>query len=305
MEIKRRITLLLFILCAGSHLTNIYAQVNFPGGNIVLLHDGNFRDPDDIGAMPMCLAILQAAKLSDKLVYMEHSHFLGCNDSIMESEMNESMHEAWERFGPFPNSTYFNYYRQSDNARNEFIRVINSSGKDNPLWVICAGRMESLYRAIAGAKKSKRKNLILVSHSIYNEDYTRNRAPMDSLCTGMVHTWDDIKRDFGKDKITFIESSDREIFTDNPYVLTDQNESNGDFDFKTPVASWEWLREMGPDYSWLLTRNRVRNAFDVSDAGILWFVITGAIDRKNNKKVGCETCGWREVKELLGNFMIK
>lgn len=56
--------------------TSVYSQINYPGGRIALLHDGNFRDPDDIAALPMNLAILDAADLKDKLVYLEHSQLI-------------------------------------------------------------------------------------------------------------------------------------------------------------------------------------------------------------------------------------
>jgi hypothetical protein len=263
------------------------------------LHDGNFRDPDDIGAMPMCLAILDHAGLAEKLVFLEHSHFIGCNDEEMEDEMNQSLRGALEKFGPFPNAKFFNYYRTPDKAKNALVEEMNLSTEDNPLWIICAGRMESLYRAIADARKEKRKHLILVSHSIYNEDHTRDRSEMDSVCTGMIHTWDYIKGKFEDDGIYFIESSNRSLYPDDPQKLTDQNFSNGDFDFQSPFETWNWLNDMGEKYRWLYSRNKIEKAFDVSDAGLLWFVITGAVDFEQDKKVGCETCGWREIKALF------
>ena len=289
----------LFLLFTLNSVINLNAQINFPGGRIAILHDGNFRDPDDIGAMPMGLAILDHAGLADHLVYLEHSHFIGCNDEEMEQEMIKSLDGAIERFGPFPNAQFFNYYRESEKARNALIEEINLSSADNPLWIVCAGRMESLYRAIKGADEEKRDHLILVSHSIYNEDHTRDRSKMDSVCTGMIHTWDYIKGKYEEDGIYFIESSNRSYYPENPHKLTDQNFSNGDYDFQTPHNKWKWLNKMGEKYEWLFSRNKIDKAFDVSDAGMLWFIITGGVDFEKNKKTGCETCGWQAIKQLF------
>jgi hypothetical protein len=280
-------------------------QIKYPGGRIALLHDGNFRDPDDFAALPMNLAILSAAGLNDKLVYLEHSHFIGCNDENMEQEMIISLEGAKERFGPFPNAEFFNYNRNPDEAKSALVEAINSSTASSPLWIICAGRMESLYRALLETEKAKRKHLILVSHSIWNEDYTLNRSPMDAQCTGMIHTWDDIKTEFRNDGIFFIESSNREIFPNDPHKLSDQNHTNDIYDFLSPENHWEWLKELGPDYQWLFSRNKIENFFDVSDSGMLWFVITGGIDMESQTKVGCETCGWRELKLFLNRGLIE
>lgn len=112
----------------------------------------------------------------------------------------------------------------------------------------------------------------------------------------MTHTWDDIKKKFGDDGIYFIESSNREIYPDDPHKLADQNHTDGIYDFRSPEENWQWLKELGPDYEWLYTRDKIEKVYDVSDSGMLWFLITGGVDRKKNTKIGCETCGWKELK---------
>lgn len=293
--------LLCFLITTISLSAQNDYKIDYPGGRIALLHDGNFRDPDDIAALPMNLAILNAAGLEGNLVYLEHNHFIGCNNEEMEQEMIYSLEGARERFGPFPNADFFNYNRNSRDAKNALVEAINSSTVSSPLWIICGGRMESLYRALQDTEKDKRKYIILISHSIWNEDYTLNRSPMDAQCSGMIHTWDDIKEEFGNDGIYFIESSNREIFPDDPHKLADQNHTNDIYDLRSPEKHWEWLKDLGPDYEWLFSRDKIEKVFDVSDTGMLWFLITGGIDINNNEKVGCETCGWRELKAFFSN----
>jgi len=44
--------------------------INPPAGRLAVVIDGNSPDPDDIGATPVMLALLQQAKLSERLVHL-------------------------------------------------------------------------------------------------------------------------------------------------------------------------------------------------------------------------------------------
>lgn len=291
---SRVITLIFICLCIIYCEQKILAQhsVNFPGGRIALSNDGNQHDPDDIVALPMALAFLEAAGLKDRVVHVEHSNHVCNNNPNMNRRMIESAYGAILLFGYDP-SVIFDYQSQGKAATSNFIEQINVSTADDPLWILAAGPMETVWRALNGAEKEKRKHVVVISHSGWNQNH--------GDCEGESHKWEDLQNDFAGDGVFFVSScgGGKEPCTqeqlDNPLYLADQNNSNGDFDFNTPIEQWHWLRDSSdPKLQWLFSRNPFNNKFDPSDAGMAFFLITGG-----PWNGGCKTCGWREAKELL------
>ncbi|MCG8700535.1 MAG: hypothetical protein MI922_20945, partial [Bacteroidales bacterium] len=270
-----------------------FAQVNFQGGRIALSHDGNDNDHDDYGAMPLAIAMIAKAGLSDKLVYVEHGNCVCENKPARSNKMNNLAEQALSRFGPFPNAEEFQIMggdRQA--ARLKLAAEINASSANDPLWIHAGGPMTTIAEGIREAQQSKRKFVIVVSHSKWNENYDR---------CGNHTNWHEMKNEFEKDGVYFIgnEDSGGKVQPGNLHRLANQNSSNGDNDFNTSFGKWNWLKNSSdPDLRWLYGNN-TKSSFDVSDAGITFFVITGGINLAKTQKLGCENCGSTETQALF------
>lgn len=162
----------------------------------------------------------------------------------------------------------FDYYVQPQAAQDNLVRLINESSTTQPLYILGAGPMESLWRALNAAKSEQRQFVYAVSHSPFNEKY--------KACDG-AHNWFDARQDFESDGVTFIE-------------IRGQN--------RVPLYSsydnWIWLENaVNPELQWLYSRPETRNKFDVSDAGMSMYYISGALQG------GCERCGNNEMQTFF------
>jgi hypothetical protein len=267
---------------------------NFPGGRIALSFDGNQHDPDDIVAMPISLALIDAAGLKDAVVHVEHSNHVCDNNPRLHNAMITSAAGMISMFNYSPD-VIFDYQKEGEAATANFIRVINESTDDNKLWIIAAGPMETIFRAMEGADKDKLRHVVVISHSTWNQNH--------GCCgDGMSRRWVDLKESFESYGTFFVGSCGRidqcteEEFND-PRYLMDQNYSKEEYDFNTDPSYWEWLRD-SEDYrmKWLFSRNPFNPKFDPSDAGMVYFLISGG-----PWDGGCKNCGWPEAKELLLN----
>jgi hypothetical protein len=244
------------------------SSINFPGGRIAFSSDGNQHDKDDWGATAMSLAMLHYAGLGDKLVHYDHSNHMGNNNARWEQKMIESAKGGATRFG-LDTTIVFNAQTEAEKAIANFKKQAEMSSKSNPLWFICAGPMEMPYRALSAVKKSKLKYVYCISHSTWNEKH--NDAEN-------YHTWEDMKRDFPQ--VTF-------------YNIIDQNSSDGVDDFNTPDYKWFWLKNStNPNWQWLFAMDD-KKGYDVSDAGMTWWLITGGPNG------GDEKGGWPEMQALF------
>ncbi len=273
--------LLLMVCCllTGFH-TQTWAQINFPGGRIALSYDGNIHDQDDWGASAMALAMLDAAGLNSKVVHLDYNNHLSQSVSAWEQEMIKSTMDGAKRFG-FNSAVFFNNQTQLSASISHLASAINASSSNNPLWIIAGGPMETVWRGINAAQRSQRKYVKVVSHSAWNESHDQD----DHGGSGSLdHNWNSLKSSFQSDGV---------VFYDHNYVK-DQNNSNGEYDFNTSKSYWYWLRDSSnPDLQWLYSRNYFSDKFDVSDAGMVYWLMTGGPNG------GCSNCGWKETKALL------
>ncbi len=265
-------TLLIFVLtCFGFVVSQAQlSSVNFPGGMIAFSSDGNQHDKDDYGATAMSLAMLHYAGLGDKLVHYDHSDHMGDNDITMNSKMVEAAEIGAQRFG-LNTSIVFDDQKEATEAVANFVAKAATASADNPLWFICAGPMEMPWRCLDACAADKRQYIHCISHSGWNNRHNDAQN---------FHTWADMKSDFKE--VTF-------------YDIIDQNSSDGNYDFNTPEAKWLWLKnspKSDDNWKWLFDRNE-KNTFDVSDAGMTWWLITGGPNNGDDKG------GWPEMKALF------
>ena len=246
-------------------------KIKPPKGRLAIVIDGNSPDPDDIGATPVMLGLLQQSGLTNRLVHLSHSCDLDPFknkgrqiDAENEARRQQILHhlsgKGIELFGPFANlRNYYNCRVSQDSARDDLVDAINASSEQNPLWIIEAGEPDLIGYALERAHKENIKYVNVVSHHPANDD------------SGDYFTWQQIL-DFG-----VIE-----------HQIGDQNVA-----LQTPIYKWDWAKNHenpGLRFIWEMLAYAEQdgvvpfqtNKFDASDAGMIYWWITGADMGGNN-----------------------
>jgi hypothetical protein len=248
----------------------VKVKINFPGGRIAFSSDGNIHDPDDIGATPFSMALINAAGLNKQFVHYDHSDHLGKTNDEMEPKMVESAIGGAKRFN-LDVKRIFNDQTELEAAIENFRIEGNKSSASDPLWYICAGPMEAPWRCISAVDPEKRQFIHVISHSGWNDKHGDTPE--------MTHKWTDLAP-----------------LGVTVHHIRDQNGSNGDRDFNTPREHWNWLRDSADEnLRWLHSRDQFDDKYDVSDAGMVFWLITGGPNGGNEKG------GWPEAKSLFEN----
>ncbi len=245
-----------------------------PAGRLALVLDGNSPDPDDIGATSVMFGLLAATGLSDRLVHLSHScdlepSFIGESDARhkisrqdekrRQEVLQQLCADGIDFFGPFSqlDDFYNNRTKQSASVA-DLTQAIDASTASDPLWIIEAGEPDIIGYALEDAKPSKRAFVHVVSHHPANDN------------SGDFFTWKQIL-DFGVDE----------------HQIGDQNVG-----LQTPISPWDWAKDHDePGIAWIWDRLAYAEAdgvvkfqddkFDCSDAGMVYWWITGANDGGN------------------------
>ncbi|QBG49233.1 hypothetical protein EGM51_03285 [Verrucomicrobia bacterium S94] len=217
---------------------------------IAISADGNpDADADDVGATPFSLAMLAKAGLQDNLVHFDFNNFLEYRKiEPADNRMWIGAMGGQARWG-FERSRFFDAAMDPAGAIAHLIEVINASSAEDPLYLIVAGPMELIYRALEAADPVARKEVILVSHHNYNE-YFKARL--------WHRNWNDIQA----------------LVPEIGYLrIKDQNGWNGSGLKGKDDADFHWLRDHAdPNLNWVYERI-VAGKPDVSDAGMLAWLI--------------------------------
>ena len=244
-------------------IANVQADfvITPPEGKVALLHDGNSFDRDDIAAFPMAAAIFKYAGLSSRVAHIEHSNNVCKHWDKQYQSMRESAEGIVDILG-YSSSIVFDYYSMRDAAHEHLVSLINTSSQDEPLQILAAGPMESAWRALNAAERDQLQYVEVVSHARWNENYKG--------CEGN-HDWQDIKDEFRPFGLTTVD-------------ISGQNRKDMNSDF----SDWTWLRDSGdPALEWLYSRPETTK-FDVSDAGMSVYSISG-----------CQKCGNDELQQFM------
>ena len=129
-----------------------FEALNPPKGRLAIVIDGNSPDPDDIGATPVMLALLQDTGLSSRLVHLSHSCDLDPfrnkaryqidaeNEMRRQNKLDELSRRGIDLFGPFNHlRDFYNCRVDQVGATQDLVDAINASSIENPLWIIEAG----------------------------------------------------------------------------------------------------------------------------------------------------------------------
>lgn len=240
------------LLVGSVHCATLEATESpWVGSNrIAISADGNpDADADDVGATPFTLAVLAKAGLQDNLVHYDFNNFLEYKS--IEPGSNRMWLSAMggqNRWG-FDSSRFFDAAIDPDGAVAHLTAEINKSTAGDPLYLIAAGPMELIYRALEAANSSARQHVTMVSHHNYNE-YFKPRL--------WQHNWNDVQA----------------LVPGIGYLrIKDQNGSNGSGLKGAADSDFHWLRDHAdPNLNWVYDRI-VAGKPDVSDAGMLAWLI--------------------------------
>ena len=259
------------IVCAGVILLHfcacdLYSHCGpFDGksfkGRIAFSSDGNYNDEDDWGAFPVAFAILDAFGVTDKLVHVDYCNILGKNDPRFYNEMVQSvLGSAW-RYS-IPRSILFDCRNDLDRAIESIKNAVNASSADDPVYYVLAGPMEVPFRGIEKSDPDKRKHVYCISHSAWNDGYTRSDSELH------IHN----KRDVIALGINWIQCKDGNRNLAHPGGVGRQS---------TP-EQWRlyyWLRDSrDPRLKWIFTRLEAEGRADISDSTMTYFLLTGDED---------------------------
>ncbi|MEN8693604.1 MAG: hypothetical protein ABF334_02245 [Akkermansiaceae bacterium] len=258
----------------------VFAQVNPPAGRLAIVSDGNSPDPDDIGAKAVMFGILSGAGLQNRLVHVSHSCDLdpfknpgkqkidAANELRRQKKLHQLTEEGIQHFGPFPKlKNYFNCRTQKQAAVDDLRDAINASSKSDPLWIVEGGEPDVIGYALQAATASKRKFVYVISHHPANDN------------SGDFFTWQQIL-DFGVTE----------------HQIGDQNVG---LQVKIKSGAWDWAQNhQKPEIAWIWKQLKyaeqdgvVRfqtNKFDCSDAGMVYWWLSGATNGGNTKATPAE-----------------
>ncbi|MDF7825919.1 hypothetical protein P4B35_17955 [Pontiellaceae bacterium B12227] len=251
MSFKMTLKFLLFATMAfgSGYLVEVEAADSpwTSGNRIAISADGNpDADADDVGATPFTLAMLAKAGLQDNLVHYDFNNFLEYK------KINAGSNRMWlsamggqNRWG-FDTSRFFDAAIDPDGAVAHLTAEINKSTAGDPLYLIAAGPMELIYRALEAANSSARQHVKIVSHHDYNE-YFKPRL--------WQRNWNDVQ--------VLVPGITR-------LRIADQN---GGGLKGTADSDFSWLQaHADPNLNWVYDRI-VAGKPDVSDAGMTAWLI--------------------------------
>lgn len=244
----------------------VKALVNPPAGRLAIVNDGNSPDPDDIAAIPVMFGLLANPNLADRLVHLSTSCDLDPfrnggvqridvpNELRRQKKLYDLCDEGIELYGPFPNlRAHYNCRTHQTEAIADLVDAINASSAADPLWIIEAGEPDLIGYALEAADPSKIKHVHVVSHHPANDH------------SGDYFTWEQILA-FG---VTEHQIGDQNVELQTKPHLWDWANNHPD-----PAIAWIWENF---DY---VERDTVvdfqDNKFDCSDAGMVYWWITGA-----------------------------
>lgn len=230
-------------------------------GRIAFSSDGNYNDEDDWGAFPVAIATLDAFGVADKLVHVDYCNILAKNDPRFHREMSESVLGAAKRYN-IDRSILFDCQKDLDGAIESIKNAINASSPGDPLYYVLAGPMEVPFRGIEKSDLDKRQHVYCISHSVWNDGYTRSDRDLHK------HN----KRDVIPSGINWIQCRDGNRNLAHP----------GGAAKKSTPEQWSlyhWLRDShDPRLKWIFTRLEAEGRADISDSTMTYFLLTGDED---------------------------
>lgn len=230
-------------------------------GRIAYSCDGNEHDSDDWGASALAIAIVAKNHIGNLVHYEYGNHIWSDGGSTFITQSAESNEGGRVQFG-LPPGVFFNCRTQELAARAHLTAEVNASSASNPLMILCAGPMETVWQAVNAADSGKRQYVECVSHSTWNETHGQTGGDNEPEHGG--HGWTDL------DTLGVVTTD-----------IADQNGSGrlGD----QLLTNFSYFNTSGiTRYQWVYTRLDAvagGTGTDASDAGLMWYAISGTRDQ--------------------------
>lgn len=226
-------------------------------GRIAISADGNQHDNDDWASAPMALAIIAHRNLQPNLVHFDYNNHIWDSDENHVENMTESVQEGARRFG-FDESRFFDDSdpEQLEAGIQNLVNEINASTEDDQLSIALAGPIETVWMALDRADPDAVEHVECITHG--EDSFNQTHAKTDHG----GHDYEDLI-DLGCERVE----------------IPDQNNGLG----PTDMDFWDFLEDSGDDnWEWLYSRLDLVGNGDVSDAGMVYYVITG--DKKADRE---------------------
>ncbi len=227
-------------------------------GRIAYSADGNYNDEDDWAASAFALAMLHRFGLQDKLVHFDYNCILPKSDKMWEMEHRRSISGAIDLFNYDPDR-FYDCQNDLDGAVQSIVEAVNASTADDPLYFILAGPMEVPYLGLIKADPEKRKYVYCISHNVWNDGYASKDLVQHN------------KRNVIPTGVTWIQIKDQNgHLSTGPFGRASNN---------SEWQPWSWLEEINnPVLTFLRKRIHATTRADCSDAGMMYFLLTGDED---------------------------
>ncbi|MEH0152742.1 RICIN domain-containing protein [Limibacter armeniacum] len=230
---------------------------------VALSHDGNAHDRDDIPAAVATMALVKKAE-DQGILQLVHYH-INCHswsDHDQEITNQRTKQETAMAEGKalwYPNSNVFYNARSATSATITHLKnQINASTASDPLYIIAAGPFEVIYQALAAATQAGRDNTIIISHSNWNENHDDDGANS--------HDW--AETDPFIKAANFVKIVDQN-FCEDSNVATGFRRTSGN---GNSYADFDWM--IGTEYQIIRDKMVLVNRADISDAGMVYYLIT-------------------------------
>jgi len=231
-------------------------------GRIAISSDGNRHDRDDWFATAVTVAILAKTGNASRLkLYSFNDHIWSTSCCNREEEMRKSAVETARMYGGFDLSRFINAKQNPNAAVDRLVAEINASTSSNPLWIIAAGPMEIVGRALNKSASSRRQYVTVISHSTWNDNHADRPASTESQHRGW--TWDEIGRMSSPPRRKHLPDQNSGLYTSHSTYHEWRDSSDA-------KKRWLWSRNMATGIDWP----------DCSDAGMAAWLTTGRTDER-------------------------
>ncbi|MEM0964562.1 MAG: hypothetical protein AAGJ81_00240 [Verrucomicrobiota bacterium] len=255
------------------------ADVVYRSGRIVVSSDGNHHDPDDWGATTASLAILASLGLQDSLaLYIHSDHIWGSSDWGGAEQMKRSAVEGGRLFG-FDTKRIISGVDDPERAYDLMRDQIVRSTAEDPLVIVAAGPMQVTGEALSRARDLNPQSLShvrCISHSTWNNRHADQPADFESH---HGWTWWEMIEEFTDDGVIFDKIHDQ-----NQKFEAYKGLSSGSAgpDGTVLWEPWYFLRDYDSKdemtnkaIQFIWERMRASKKADISDAGMIYYLVTG------------------------------
>ncbi|WP_343328570.1 hypothetical protein [Polaribacter staleyi] len=279
---KKHITIITFVFTILFPNFLVAQALNYNNNRIACSADGNaqpdlkytgkynYADPDDWGATPAALVMLAKKHLQTKLVHFSYNNFIPSPPhTTVRNYMKEGVEGSIKRWN-FDKNIFFDVGTQQKEAIEHLKKEIEKSTNENPLYFINMGPSEFLYQAVLLVLKDGKEEALsfvyILSHSNYNDNHLRRPNH---------HTIDQVIA-LSENRVKFKRIKDQ----------NKKNNPNEGWSSNHDWSVWNWLKDhKNKDIAWIwkcMKKHNEKRA-DISDAGMIYYLITGDEDGSPSK----------------------